>query len=275
MVVNFTLAEGESEPQRILSLVEERIDEPIAECVVDYHSIRASDEDGGDRSALVAVARRDVVISYLELLRRAGLRVDALEIVPVAIHRLAAWLGREERSSHTVLLHGGKRRSHLIVYAGRRLLLYRELEFGEDAAVEALGKALEMGAEEAAALLHRYGVWPDEEGREAVPDPAEAVEVAETLRQILKPGAYGLAEEIERAGVYTASQWRGASIDRVWLLGAFARWPRVERLVESLVSVPTSVLDPTTVLARAGEAPPPGDGIALAAGLALRGLVDE
>ena len=48
-------AEEESEPQRILSLVEERIDDPIADCVVDYLSIRTSDESEGERSALVAV----------------------------------------------------------------------------------------------------------------------------------------------------------------------------------------------------------------------------
>jgi len=274
MVVNFPLAEGESEAQRILRLVEERIDEPVDECVVDYLSIRTSDERAGERSALVAVAQREGVTAYLELLRGAGLRVDALEIAPLAIHRLVAWLTRADRSRHAVVLYAGRKRTHLTVSTGRRLLLYREVDFGEDAAVEAVAKALDMAPEEATALLRRYGVWPDEDGRVPTHDPAEALEVSETVRQILTPLAFGLAEEIRRAGVYTASQWRGAAIDGVWLLGAFAGWPRADRLLESLVSLPTGILDPGSALASDDEASLSAEDMTLAAGLALRGFGD-
>jgi Tfp pilus assembly PilM family ATPase len=228
----------------------------------------------------VAVARRDAVIEYLEALRGAGLRVEALEIAPVSLHRLVAWLGREESSSHELVLHCGPRRTHLIALAGRRLILYREVDFGEKAAVEALAKALDTSAESACSMLHRYGLWPDGEGRRAWDDPAEAFEVAETLREILKPSAYALAEEVERAGAYTASRWRGAHLERVRLLGRFARWPGVEHLLESLVSIPTSAADPLAGLTGAGIAPSgsgaePGGEMAVAMGLALRGMTGD
>jgi type IV pilus assembly protein PilM len=274
MVLNYELAETADEGQHVLGLVQERIDEPIDQCVVDYRPIRMDSERGGPRSALVAVARQDDVVEYLELLRAAGLEVEALEIVPIAIHRLVAWLSREDLSSHSLVLHSGQRRTHLIGLAGRRLALYRDVEFGEATVVEALAKALDLDFDEARAVLERYGVWPDETGATAHEDVAQALEIAETVREILKPAASALADEIERAGVYTASQWRGARLDQLCLLGAFSRWPGIDRLLESLVSISTRGLDPVARLS--GSEPEIANAdAAVAMGLALRGLVEE
>jgi type IV pilus assembly protein PilM len=277
MVVNYQVDASRPDDQVILGLVEERIGDAIEQYVVDYRPIRVTGDERGARSSLVAVARREAVIGQLELLRRAGLRVEALEIAPVAIHRLVSWLGRGETAANELLLHCGRKRSHLIVIAGRRLILYRELDFGEDLATEAVAKSLDMDADAAASVLRRYGPWPDHEGRESWDDPAEALEIAETVGQILKPSVCGLTEEIDRAGVYTASQWRGAGVERIWLLGSFASWPRIDRLLESLVSLPVRVLDPLAALTggdrgSADPGAPLAGASAVAAGLALRGL---
>ncbi len=96
--------------------------------------------------------------------------------------------------------------------------------------------------------------------------------------QILKPSFNALAESVDRALVYTASRSRGASPQRIHLLGSSARWPRADRLLESLVSMPVGKLDVSAAFA----APEHGVGalgalgsdpeVALAAGHALRGL---
>jgi type IV pilus assembly protein PilM len=277
MVINYQVDANRADDQIILRLVEERVGDAIEQYVVDYRPIRVSGEERGARSSLVAVARREAVIGHLELLRRGGLDVEALEIAPVAIHRLVSWLGRGETASYELVLHCGRKHSHLIVIAGRRLILYRELDFGGDGVTEAVAKSLDMDADAAASVLRRYGAWPDHEGCESWEDPAEALEIAETMGQILKPSVCGLVEEIDRAGAYTASQWRGAGIERIWLLGSFASWPRIDRLLAGLVSVPVQVLDPLAVLNRDGpESADPAASLAgvsaVAAGLSLRGL---
>jgi type IV pilus assembly protein PilM len=277
MVINYQVDANRPDDQVILRLVEERIGDAIEQYVVDYRPIRVSGDERGERSSLVAVARREAVIGHLELLRRAGLDVEAMEIAPVAIQRLVAWLCRGETAVNELVLHCARKRSHLIVIAGRRLILYRELDFGEDLVTEAVAKSLDMDADAAAAVLRRNGVWPDHEGRESWADPAEALEIAETVGQILKPSLCSLVEEIDRAGAYTASQWRGAGVERIWLLGSFASWPRVDRLLESLVALPVRVLDPLAALTGNGPesaAPgaPPAAASAVAAGLSLRGL---
>ena len=71
----------------------------------------------------------------------------------------------------------------------------------------------------------------------------------------------------------------GESIDQVYLLGSMARWPRVEKLLESLIAIPVRVVDLRSVFpVRSDNATSPelelGDGATLAAGLALRNALN-
>jgi len=279
MVLSYQLERGASEDERILSLAEERAGAGREDLVVDYQPIRMFDDESTERSALVAVAPRALVINHLERLREAGLEVAALEIAPVALRRLLlhhAWHGSD---TNAVLLYAGPEHSELSVLWGRRLVLYRGVDFGEARALEDLTKALGVDADKARAMLCRYGVEPPGPEDPAEDDVAAAHEVSETLREILKPAFYALAEQIEKAIVYTASRSRGAAPDRVYLLGDVARWPRSERLLESLLSIPVHALRPETAFATTPGAATADDlasngGIALAAGLALRGVAD-
>ena len=270
MVVNFDPDAATDLDAHIARLVQERIDEPIDEYVVDYRPIRTDEEHRGPHSALVAVARRDEVVRFLELLGDARMEVEALDIVPLAVHRLVGWLSRERLTSHSLVLHCGRRHTHLIGLAGRRFVLYRDVDFGEADMVEALGKGLDLEIEEARAVLERYGAGCASLGDESQDDAARAHEIAETVGEILKPTMSTLTEEVERAAVYTASQWRGARLEQAALLGAFSRWNGIDRLIEGLVSIPTLRLDPLADLA-GGPSDPDS---ALAMGLALRGLVE-
>ncbi len=277
MVLGYALQGEANEPQRILRLVEERVEEPLENLVVDYLPIRLVGEDAAERSALVAVAPRARVIEHLERFRHAGLEIDALEILPVAVRRLVQRMTGESTDENCIALFCGRERSHLAVLWGRRLILYREVEFGERQAIEEVGKALELEPEDAAALIRRYGVRPPEPGGAAEEDPAEALEVGQTLMEILKPTFYALAEHVERSVVYIASKSRGASPEQVYLLGAMARWPRADALLEALTSIPVRALDARRAFPVGPKAASEADleaagGVALAAGLALRDM---
>ena len=275
MVLNYEIDRQTSEPERILQLVGERIDEALEGCVVDYLPIRTSGEKHGAKSALAVVARRDAVIDHLERLRAAGLEVEALEISPVAVRRLVARLLPDETDLNSLVVHCGARRSDLTVFSGRRLILYRELDFGEDETIGALGKSLEMSPEQARSLLYQYGVRADAEGR-AWDDPAAAQEISETVLEILKPTFYALKEQVDKACVYTASGWRGASVDQVYLLGSIARWPGFDGVLQGFLSLPVRILEPLAAFAPVDGAEAAGRDrhreIAIAAGHALRGV---
>jgi len=274
MVVNYESDAQADEAALIVTLVQERIDESIQDCVVDYLPLRTAEKHGA-RSALVAVASREDVIRHLELLRLAGLEVVALDIAPVAVRRLALQLGGPETTRNSLVIRCGARRSHLIMLSGRRLILYREIDYGEDQAVETLCKSLDMTPDAASEMLLRYGVLAGESSGAAWDDPAAALEISQTITEILKPGLYGLVEQVEMAAVYTASEWHGASVDEVLLLGGLARWPGVDRMLGQMSGVSSRALDPLALCGSEESAERFADldaGLAVAAGLALRGM---
>lgn len=157
MVLSYELGPRDSEPEMILALVEERIQESLDEWVVDYLPVRPSHEKQSELSALVAIVREEVVNQYLELLRRAGLEVEALEISPVAIRRLVTRLAVRDLEEDVMILHFGREKSHLTVLWGRRLILYREIEFGLDRAIEQVAKSLDLPGR--AGRVSARGVW--------------------------------------------------------------------------------------------------------------------
>ena len=272
MVLHYKAEAARPEADVILGLVDERTPEALDECVIDYVPIRPHMERAGEQSALVAIAREEAVLAHLELLRSAGLRVEALEIAPISVRRLLASLPEQSREN-ALVLHFGPYRSDLTVLWGRRLILYREVDFGEVPAIERLRSSLDVPAETAASLLAEYGMDHDVSGAGARGELADASEIATTIAQILMPSLLGLAEEVANALVYTASRMRGESVDGVYLLGRLAHWPGADRVLEGLVSLPVRVLDPLRALGFDDvRAVPAGSDPCVAAGLALRGL---
>jgi Tfp pilus assembly PilM family ATPase len=75
--------------------------------------------------------------------------------------------------------------------------------------------------------------------------------------------------------VYVASRTRGSSVSRVYLNGSVARYANIQQRIAELVQLPVEVLNPFAAFPAAPGADPGGHlmhGIALAAGLALRGV---
>lgn len=273
MVLNYELSDPAQEPAVILDLIRERIQQPLEASVIDYLPLRRDNEKPSERSALVAIAPKDRVIDTLELLRSSGLRVEALEIGPGAVRRLVRERARKSHHEHVLAIHFGRHRSYLIILWGRRLLLYRGIDFGVDPVQERVAKALDMTPDAAASLLRDYG---------AVPDPVRPgmEEISGTLAEIIRPCFDALAEQVASALVYAASRTRGQSVDHVYLLGAVARFPGADGLLGSILSIPTLVLDPAVGIPYARDDSVGTDldsaaTLALAAGLALRGMTND
>jgi type IV pilus assembly protein PilM len=272
MPLSYQLASGQSEDSVIGALMAERLEGPLTDYVIDYLPVRTRAREG-ERLALVAVSPRADVLAHLELARLAGLQVDALEIGPVAIRRLVSALSSGSESEVVLVLNTGIDASYLTVIAGRRLLLDQELRFGESMLVDRIATALELSASRARELVLRTGVDPAPRAQRG--DVAGA---SDALREILRPELARLVEEIERACLYVASETRGANVARVYLLGALARWPGADRLLGELARVQIATMpNPLTLLggeARAVQADSLAPELAVATGLALRGLTD-
>jgi Tfp pilus assembly PilM family ATPase len=81
-------------------------------------------------------------------------------------------------------------------------------------------------------------------------------------------------DEINRVLIYTASETHGASVGHIHLLGSLARWRGIEGLLQSMVEIPVGALDDPLGLfaAGVGDSDRRGAALAIATGLALRGM---
>lgn len=265
----------QSEGEAVVKALRERLPQEIDDSVVDYIPIRGQDGESAEKSAVVAIAKRVRVVEYLDALQSAGLQVDALDIGPAALTRLVASMGSNVRYSNALLVNFGQERSFMSLIWGRRLMLDRDVEFGEHQLVARLAKTLDMAPALAVDLLYRHGF--DTAGPRAGANDAE---IARTVSEILRPEFAALAGEVSRTLIYAASKTRGQSVERIYLMGSVARYPGVAGLLEQLVSMPVEVLNPFSVYSAAPDASilaelDPIAGIGMAAGLALRGLADH
>lgn len=266
------VAAGQSEPQAVARAVSDQLGADARESVVDYYLVRSADPAGAEKQLLAAVAPGERVLAYLETLRGAGFDPVALDIGPAAMARLLAAMQQDDYSQSVLLINFGANKSFLTVIWGRRLMLDREIDFGETQLVEKLGRTLGLAPEIALAMLREHGT-----GGTAVlqRDPMSAQrDLGRTIGEILYPEFAALAEELVRTQVYVASRTRGSSVRRVYLNGSAARYANIEARIGELVHLPVEVLDPFQAFRTTPGFAPASNvthGIALAAGLALRG----
>jgi len=256
------VAQGQSEAQAVAKAAAEQLGSEGGDAVLDYYHIRGADGDTGGRQVLVASARKARVMAYLAALEAARLEPVALDIGPAAIARLLAAIHGSDIGQSVLLLNFGSARSYVTVIWGRRLMLDREIDFGEEQLAATLAAALDLPHDTAVRLLREHGIGGAGTAQ---------TELGRTMREVLHPACLALAEELAHTQVYVASRTRGSTIGRVYLNGSLARYPDIQSRIGELIDVPVHLLDPYEAFGADGRGDDGvGREIALAAGLAIR-----
>ncbi len=273
MSVNYETKEGQDASLAIARIIADRVDGPLSDFVIDYLPVRQS-EKFGKGLAVVAIAKQQKVIAYLDSLAAAGFEVAALDIGPAAIKRLVTALSGPRVGETVLVINFGSNLSYLSIISGRRLLFDEEIRFGEEQLVSEIASALDMDSNLAREQVRRCGL-----GSHNQPDLNPTLsDVADTLLQILRPSFRTLADSLKRALVYSVAETRGEPISQIYLLGSVARWAGAADVLTALMNLPVSVLpDPIAAFGASFEE---GElniqhshpDMALATGLALRDL---
>ena len=275
--INYQYAGSEKkEAAAILRVMKDRLDGNLSNYVLDYMPVRGRSKSD-ENLALVAVSEREPVVNYLELARKAGLDVTALEIGPLAISRLAGAIARDSGDDNILVINSGRQASYLTLISGSDLLFDQEVAVGEQSLIAHICETLDMPEDTARHLVSRTGLSPNGPG-DAVSEAIDESGLFNTLTEILKPQFMKLVEEIKRAFLYAASETRGRGVTRVYLLGSIARWPGSDQLLSSLTGTRVAKIpDPLSVFPANDEDEIRAAGhsateIAVATGLALRGM---
>lgn len=275
--INYQSTAGkEQEAAAVLRVMKDRLDGDLSDYVIDYLPVNGRSK-GDERLALVAVSEHDRIVDFLELARKAGLEVDALEIGPVAISRLVGAISQNHDSSNVLVINSGRRASYLTVISGNDLLFDQEVSFGEDSLIQQAAETLDLSQEMARDLILRSGV-ASTANDESVAAAIDEAGLLKTISEILKPQFIKLVEEIKRVCLYAASETRGGAVMQVYLLGSIARWPGSDTLLSTMTGVEVvKISDPLapfqspdhggTTSERASAAD-----MVVATGVALRGM---
>ena len=270
MMVSYLHQAGKSDEELIVQRIAERVGDDLGDYVIDYLMIRPQVKDGQERSVLIAMARRDRVVEYLEQLRRAGLMVKVLEIEPTAIRRLVLLKHGNDHQANLMTVSLGYSQTYITVLSGRRLIYERDINLGEKQLVELLCRELDLDDHDARSMLVSSGDLALAHNED---DPA--VSMTDALYGVLKPLFMELVEDINRALVYAASETRGMPVKHIYLTNVVASWRGIEHFVDSLIDVPVSVLVPFEGFdgsdAHQSESDPRS---AVVTGMALQGMTE-
>ena len=281
--LNFQCKAHENEVQTLLKALKHRVDDDLADYVIDYLPINPQLNEQINRMALVAMTKHDAIENFLELLSYSGLSVEALEIGPVAIKRLVSSITiHAEKPQKVLTINFGAQNSYLTVIWNNELLLDREIDFGLDNILNTIAKAFDIDVKTALEVLHEYGLAEDEateaSSSEVDLDDVDDSRMTSALLDILRPSFFHLTEEIKDVLVYVASETRGGAVELIYLMGSLSRIPAVDQIIDRLISIPVETINPffgfsvekqPSLLNDLG----PLSGVAVATGLSMRGKV--
>ncbi len=276
--VNYKINRNEDQNSALIKAIKDRFSERLENAVIDYLPIRPKVEDQIDRTALVAISEHRALINFLETLRGARLKVKALEVGSVAIKRLLSSLHEDGDSQQKIMaINFATNKSFVTVLWGGELLLDREVSIGLDCLLDAISESLEIPSDKAQQMLETYGL-PEIDTQSSFGNSDHFSEdLSSTFSHILKPNFINLTNEIKKIMIYTAAETQGGAIDAVYLLGSVARWPGADKYLSKLIKLPVVTIDPLfgyflNDAAIKGRELEPVSGIAVATGLALRGM---
>ncbi len=280
LFLNYHCKQDQEQSEALLNALRDRIGNDLADNIIDYIPINPDGNEHTEQLALIALAKKHDVEAYLDLLTSCGLQVVALEIGPVAIKRLISIMSKQNNTQKTLTINFGAKKSYLTVLWEGNILLDREINFGMNALLKAASEGMEINTESALKILHQYGLsQPDHESNQFDPDFIDN-DIQGTIYEILKPSFLNLAAEIRDVLVYVASETRGGAIEQIYLLGSLARLAEIDKLLGGQLSIPVKTINPFygfSVRSSNNKLDDLGPlaGIAVATGLALRGIIQH
>lgn len=264
------------ESQALLEALKHRTREKLSDYVIDYISVNPQSTEQINRMALVAMVKHDAVESYLDLLISCGLKVEALEIGPLAIKRLVSAITPPDQPQKILVINFGAKKSYLTVIWNNELLLDREIDFGLDKILTAIAKAFDTNIQTALEVLHRYGLADHQVEPDDLVLDEDETSIKNVLIDILSPNFQSLADEIKDVLIYVASETRGGAVELIYLMGSLTRVSSVDQIIDRLISIPVKTINPFYGL-ELDDKPlhfddlGPLAGIAVATGLSMRG----
>ncbi|HKT84399.1 MAG TPA: type IV pilus assembly protein PilM [Solirubrobacterales bacterium] len=227
---------------------QEQIPMPLDQAVLEHQIVGgvAAEEGASPQVDVVVVAaRRDMVSSFIEPIRRAGLEPVGVDLSAFAMIRALADAsvgqvegGSGQRPNEAVLYCNVGDVTNLAVARGRSCLFTRVSHAGLEAMAERLAAARGLSAEHAVQWLTYVGLEHPLEHLDGDPET-----VAEA-RAALEEGVAGLLDELRLSPDYYGAQEGALPVERIVLSGAGGALAGLSRRMEENLGRPIAICRP-------------------------------
>jgi type IV pilus assembly protein PilM len=246
---------------------QEQIPMPLDQAVLEHQVVGGvpAEEGGAPQvDVLVVAARRDMVTSFLDPIRKAGLHPVGVDLVAFGMIRALA-SGQAlpepgEAPAQATLYCSIGDVTNLAVARGSSCLFTRISHVGLEGIVAGLGSELGLVPEHAQQWLLHVGLQVPVEEIEG--DPAVVV----GARQALEEGVTGLVDELRLSLDYYGAQEAALPVERIVLCGPGSAIPGLAQRMEATLGLP---IEATLPAGLAGMHPATAARLTVPFGLAL------
>ena len=233
---------------------------PPDESILDAQILRASQDKSTNEILSVSVPRA-LVEERSQLLKRATVNVQLLDVEPLAILNGALHLTGLESGELLVVVNIGRQNSVLCLFSEHGPVVARYLEVGAEVFTEQIRVAFQLSPYSTESFTRTIA-------------PAEAPKAEAACREVVER----MAEDIRLSLTFYRTEYDRESLPR-YALGGWADIPYIGRWLSDRLglSAPFEIMDPLQAVEvrapQVGDVPrPPGPQFLQAFGLALRGL---
>lgn len=229
---------------------QEQMPMPLDQAVLEHQvvgGVAAEEGKAPQVDVIVVAARRDMVSSFLEPLRRAGLEPVGVDLSAFAMIRALAEEGNgaaeatPDRPAAAVLYCSVGDVTNLAVARGRSCLFTRVSHVGLEPISGALAGSLGLSAEHATQWLSHVGLELAPEELEG--DPETVVQV----RRALEEGVGELLDEMRLSLDYYGAQEAALPVERIVLCGPGSAIPGLAARMEAGLGLPIAVSRPAAL----------------------------
>ena len=224
----------------------------LEEVELDF-SIRG-DRPGGQMEVLLAAAPKKLVASHLDFLRKAELKIYAVDLEALALSNAWKVSRVAGESAHTLLVYVGARGSILNFFRDSELQFTREISIGGEAFTQALARGLQLDRVQA----ERLKCQP--ENRES------------EVRSVLEPEWENWLSQCRASFDFYENQF-GHGVESVLLGGGCARLVGFRQWLHEATGLATAEWNPMAKFSVPSDSPrsePVGAVLGVAVGLAVR-----
>jgi type IV pilus assembly protein PilM len=229
---------------------QDQIPMPLEQAVLDHRVVSKGTGPEGERQmeVLTVAARRDMVASLLDALRKAGLRPVGIDLSAFGMIRAldtSELLPVEEDEEEgqivptTLYCYLGDI-TNLAVARRGECLFTRVAPFGIESIAQRVAESQNMAMEEARDALLDVGL---EESLEGFGDPKEAGSIREALEQ----GASKLVDEVRLSLDFYSAQEGASAVERVVLCGPGSSVPGLPERIQVALGLGIEVMTPAAL----------------------------